>query len=438
MPLPTLILAALLLAGLFLLKRARFPRPTGTDPHCPACNYNLTALASPTCPECGKLTSTPRIGARQRSAPLTFLSLALLLPALALLVLPLINAARTYNWYHLKPTSWVLADIRSTNPATAERAVLELDTRSLSPTQRQSLYDTALDNQQSRGYPSGLLRERLSRAFDDKKLSPAQRTRFLRQTLTFTLKARPFTIPTARQPWAVEIRCFSDAHQEMFRIPTPSATIDNAPADTSCPPYNFACDFSSFGLYEFSHPSPLGRHLLHVSLTYTLHNEPGSTGISMSLSCTPPASPPVWTETVELTAPFDVVPEGSPNDVRLLPTPSLTAILTPAIVTARILPFKTSPPTLGLELDFPALPIGVSYDAIARYNNHEYLLKGFTEYPHRQTFRTTVKGDFPPGNVPTINLILRPNPTHARNTLDLFEISAETSTLKNIPLTPAP
>ncbi len=48
-----ILLIALLLVGTWLFIRGRRPRRVGDTPHCRRCDYNLTGLKHPTCPECG-------------------------------------------------------------------------------------------------------------------------------------------------------------------------------------------------------------------------------------------------------------------------------------------------------------------------------------------------------------------------------------------------
>ncbi len=84
------------------------------------------------------------------------------------------------------------------------------------------------------------------------------------------------------------------------------------------------------------------------------------------------------------------------------------------------------------------MPIAIAFDVIARYKNTEYPLGTMVRAPNPYGLASGFGESFPPGQVPAIDLILRPSPAAARNTLDLFEISGETLTLKNIPLSPPP
>ena len=50
-------LPTLLLLGLWLLKTGLWPRRRGDTPYCRKCGYNLTALTSERCPECGSIVA---------------------------------------------------------------------------------------------------------------------------------------------------------------------------------------------------------------------------------------------------------------------------------------------------------------------------------------------------------------------------------------------
>ena len=144
----------LALAGLYLLLTAHFKRRRGDEPRCKACDYNLTGIESERCPECGAWLSdvgavvTGRRVLRPRRAVSGLL-------ALILGVAPLGHAAYRYlsqvDWYGLKPTSWVLRDLASTNGKLAAKAAKELRQRltkdKLSPVEHDRAAEVCLAEQ---------------------------------------------------------------------------------------------------------------------------------------------------------------------------------------------------------------------------------------------------------------------------------------------------
>src|SRR5689334_17406303 len=102
-----LLLIVILCCGLFLLKTGLHPRRTGTIPHCPQCDYNLTGLSIERCPECGQLLTPDAIvfGTAHRS----WRRIAAGVFCLALLIAPGLNMFRSIEWYRLKPTGLVIS-----------------------------------------------------------------------------------------------------------------------------------------------------------------------------------------------------------------------------------------------------------------------------------------------------------------------------------------
>jgi len=126
-PLLVILASALLILGLLLLWRGLWPRRKGDAPHCRKCDYNLTALESDNCPECGS-PMTPHLvvrGPRRKRPGLIVTGCLCLLPALFVAG----GSMTRVDWYRHMPAGWVISNLQSTSPATSLRAWKELDRR---------------------------------------------------------------------------------------------------------------------------------------------------------------------------------------------------------------------------------------------------------------------------------------------------------------------
>lgn len=147
---------ALTLLGLRLVRTGLWPRRVGRTLHCPKCDYVLTGLIEkdehddpsywttmyePTgdrpaeppvrCPECGTRVSTRTAlrGGRPNRKLHGYIGLVVLLVGLLLVGLRLSGYLRHVAWYQVKPTSWVIDDLRSKEPLGARDAWVEIKRR---------------------------------------------------------------------------------------------------------------------------------------------------------------------------------------------------------------------------------------------------------------------------------------------------------------------
>ena len=118
--------AALSVAGILLLRHGRWPRRTGTTPHCSKCDYILTSLITvpdqiPRCPECGTPAAAGRItlGERPIRRSLVWAGSALAILGVLLLASLLTTSIRHFQWIHLEPLGWLLRDLSSANAPTS-------------------------------------------------------------------------------------------------------------------------------------------------------------------------------------------------------------------------------------------------------------------------------------------------------------------------------
>ena len=103
----TTLLICVILLSLGLIIKGLIGKRISTDTHCKKCKYNLSAITSKTCPECGcdttKLKSTQK-GLRQKQKP--YLIIGLLLLTL-FTVPPLYLVTTSINLNPYKPV-WLL------------------------------------------------------------------------------------------------------------------------------------------------------------------------------------------------------------------------------------------------------------------------------------------------------------------------------------------
>ncbi len=141
LPMIWLLLSAgvLSIMGILLLKFGLWPRRHGDTPYCRKCGYNLTGTLTGVCSECGTTLTADAVVQGQRPRRQWVTATGVLMIVLA--CIPLLSSLRQVNWYHLHPTSWVMADFRSTTPAIQKKAWNELQRRASAGTFSQSQED---------------------------------------------------------------------------------------------------------------------------------------------------------------------------------------------------------------------------------------------------------------------------------------------------------
>lgn len=120
-----LILAVLLLLGLYLVLLGLLHDRSGKEPICRRCRYSLEGIRDPVCPECGARLVPGKWGRksgmvrghRRRRWGVVATGAALMAPAMAVAFLYL----STLQWAHFKPTFYLIWELQ--DPATAEEAM---------------------------------------------------------------------------------------------------------------------------------------------------------------------------------------------------------------------------------------------------------------------------------------------------------------------------
>ena len=198
------VLAVLTLAGSIVLVKGLRPKRRGTTPYCRGCGYNLTggtldAKQTTRCPECGRILNPPRavvIGNRCVRPRVVVLGAVIVSFGIVGLGGVGIARARNVNWYHYKPTTWVLSDLENGGANLAGRASAELrlrmETSGLSSAQTHRLAEIGLGEQRKpriRSWWSSPI-ELLGLICERGELTPSQRTRFFQNLLLIRARAR--------------------------------------------------------------------------------------------------------------------------------------------------------------------------------------------------------------------------------------------------------
>lgn len=439
-----LILATILiLAGLYLAIGGLRPRRRGDTPYCRGCAYNLTGIPLEPpyarCPECGAYVGEPAaivVGERRVRRGRAATGGFLLVLGLASFGGVLAGHLKLVDWYTYKPTRWVLADLRSSTPATAVRAADELQRRfianRLSARGLRKLAEICLA-EQVRSEPNRQVHKRilalLGRLYTRESLSERQVERMFKQGLHAELRVRPTVVLGELVPYRVrwEERAPVEA---CARYEIKSMMLDDH-------------ELKSGGLVEvqgtallspvgspFSTGSSfactdLGTHVLSMTAHYGV-----ATGVEQPWD----GFTPQWDFQLDLRAAFEVVSaEGGPP-VRMRRSDTLDQWILDEITLCKLSLYKSDlsePERNELELDGwfcigPGPPIGLVFDCHAEWQGRRIPL-GIITVPARPNsdngWSVHVNDEWAADIAPeTLDIVLTPNPALAKGSVDIFEI----------------
>ncbi len=435
------------LLGFVLLIRGLLTYRVGETPYCAKCDYNLTGRVSARCSECGAFLEEPgaivhgELRRRPRSAVIGGLLLAF---AFSSLLVPFLGV----DWYSYKPTAWVISDLKSNNQTLANRAWTELQNRMarqpLSERQHNRLISICLDTQAAgkQGGISSNLIGYLGQSFLSNNLTEQQATRFLEQGLKLDLKVRPRVVLGDPLPcqlyyqlkWGIPMRMILTS--EEFTVGEESRKS----------PFEKACETSSgtggwgWG-YTLQCPSP-GRHRVFSRVRVRLFYYPclpvqgnvscGYGDISGRLKIW---GNPIYDSTFDLEAFTEILPEEPPDYIKLVNDDSLAENLRANVFVEKIT-FKpdkwrddrrkrkyTGWCTSETDQVPPIVPVNILADVYARVAGREYRIGKAEERKGYNTIDIHIEGlDGEVEPFETFDLVLRPNPQLARETLDIYEI----------------
>jgi hypothetical protein len=423
----------LLVTGLLLLRLGLWPKRHGDTPFCAACGYNLTALISDRCPECGTITTpaTTVHGERRRRPVVIILGTVFALFGAVRSTDGLRQAARQVDWYRFIPTTYVIADTDSPDTARATAAWWELTKRArsrrLSSENLAALTARALLGQVNTIADSKtrLCINFLAMCHRRGLLTPQQQETFFRQMVSSELRARPRVsagdaIPYEftcrwRTPWGfranlIPRRISVDRDETVLRPDDYRSWTENA-AET--------CTVVQ-GTTRSSRQGPQTLRL--VCEVQIVRSNPGDQ----------PESAPLRRE-ISAAAPVEVLDPAAAPSVTLLTDPALKNKL---VACFRPDDFHYDSETESLTGVFHAgeLPVSVAFEAFARIDHKEHPIgRIFGRQGEIKTPRYCRCTCPPPGEA-TIDLILRSSPQVARSTLDLFEIWNGELIFDNVPV----
>ncbi|MBN1342086.1 MAG: hypothetical protein JXQ73_05365 [Phycisphaerae bacterium] len=419
-----------LVLSILLLKLGIWPKRRGDTPHCRKCGYNLTALASERCPECGAdLSGSKAIvrGERRRRPIVTVLAISMLGLAGALWV----QTARQVNWYHWRPTAWVFNDLNSTSPAAVRKAWWELVRRSdagkLSRQDELKLLDLCLDEQAAQkltGVTDAPMRY-LGQRYLNGKLSPKQEKRFLEQIARFELQVRPKVV--SGDPIPVKV-------VETYRCPGSSMLkVDASPVVLACGDTEFHLDLQgtsvsvltggSFGGYAVTGNSSQrllrcdlapGRHVVTAAVPLKIYDGRYTKREDKHLR---------YKRDIRLERSFEVLPAKPEGYVKLIKDPETDREVREAVTPDRIIRTVGADKSdlLDIELAVTGLPVDCAFEVLVRIGGSE-LNVGSLSLRKGQTlrFRIPHEGTLPAGDV--CDVIIKSSQDEARRTVDIFEI----------------
>ncbi len=404
-------LGALAVAG--LLGIALRPGRRGDTPHCRACNYNLTGIASECCPECGVRLDSHAIvyGERNRS-------LLKALSGCALLVLAAMGCAALawhVDYYSYLPFRLLLREVESLSPPASDRAWSEIARResvgALSADHRARLVDLCL--QWMLTHPKTCLREwnylakskLAGRLPDDKQKQFVQQSRAM---LTTSLRVRRKVVAGEAVPYRYD--CVFPISMELAWT-EPQISIDEHPVTSvydavalAAPPRSTLSAKRHVTAGQGS--AEIGRHTLVAAGEFSIHS--GGRAV---------LGP--WK--VSMQSEFVTVPSGAGGPLSRIHDPSATAGIRSAL---RMGEFSLRDGALSgsVRVDAANLPYNLAFDVIVRVNGQEQVIDTLCfdkQEPHEyqwfgmrgEEFRISGPFDF----------ILRASDRAARQSVDIVE-----------------
>jgi hypothetical protein len=442
--------AGIAVVAAFLFANALRGRRVDDHPVCHMCGFDLFGKPADAtrCAECGADLTRPRamrVGRRERRRRVIAVALPVLLLCTAWLGLLGWGAARGTDWNRHKPGWWLMSQARGHDVAARDAALAEMSARlkagKLSQRQIDALADLALDLQADPARPwSDVIGEAVGAARDAGKLPREKWLRYARQATVLQLTTRATLrrgdLLVAELTWApprvarghlfyaelgpAELCVGSTrvgAHESVFRA---AVSRDRGVGPLRIP----------IRLHPAEGVAALadGPHTLRCLVRYRI-DEPRP----------PPAS--LVDEPAEVTAPFTLLPAGAAT-VRVTTDPALRPAVEKAVRLNNLYIDRTGRPGVALSLagyvSADAPPTGLSFHVFVRTGGREWDL-GAVNLPAgksgSQWYGRELK-DLPgfPGDATTVDVVLRPSPDHAVNSVELTEIWGVEVVRENVPV----
>ncbi len=409
--------------GLWLFQVGWWPRRRGDEPHCGSCGYLLVGNQSGRCSECGlDTTDAANVahGQRHRRGGLAATGLLCCLVAAACLWGAGGSFLQRIDWYHYRPTGWVLSDAKSSNAPRALRAWTEIGRRrsegSLSEFNEGAVIEMALIEQAKPRNAGGTLNSQMMNYLGGRylagNLNEPQTGRFFEQGCRRELRVRPRVIAGEWVPYQI-------------------ATTGNGPSD----PGWWASDMqlglwvdgkqvraggeessgSAFGTGSTGSsatPLPPGKHALEIRQRVEVyHGTPQDKRASKRCA----------QREISLKGQVEVLPQGTPEHVKLIDRPDLQSAIQAGIGVADFYY-----PTLRGTLTMRNLSENIAFDVFVRAGGKEFpfgsvsLAKGAQTHWGLADYRNQIPEQALESG--PVDLVLRSSESTARQTVDLFEI----------------
>lgn len=423
-----------LICGLILLWRGRRGRRRGDTPHCRRCEYALVGIDSERCPECGAGLAARNIvhGEKVRRPGLVWTGAVLLLLALAVLAVQGPAAYRSFDWYRLKPTGWVVEDLSSPNATLAARAWSELSRRDrsggLAPSHHARVVDVALAHQALPKPPpmTSSMVDWVGGAVLDGKLDGPRREKFYEQCVRLSLVARPKVALGDPIPFRVETagRAPTGGNWQ-YLVEREVVTLDGTEV-ARLTGNSGGSGYGATGSSSSSVPCKTpGKHKVGVKARVRLFQRGAAEQVE-------PPGRLVHERELTLTADTEVVANAPSGFVKALDVPALAAPIRASFRLARI--ERTTDDYARFELTVANVPVDIAFEVIARAGGVEYPLTTIT-FRKGATTELHAGGNFrPPDDVRTSDIVFRSSEQAARKTVDLVEFWKGELVMDNVPV----
>lgn len=416
------LLATLLATCVLVVWILRRPRRRGTTPHCARCDYNLTGLLSDRCPECGSETIPPNIvyGELVRR-PWLKVTVGV---CVAILAFVAAQYALRYDYYRLRPASWVIGDLQSSTPQVKFRAWTEIVRRirsgALPASQESRLIDVCLAEQTATNAASALI-DHLGASLLAGKMSESQKATFFKQIVQVEMRVRPTVIAGATLPYSIRHTSRGPSQPGLWisLMEGGTARLDGRPTRrlrgnmgssgmSGCGAGGSSS--SSIALTEWEGPIAPGLHRVAVAVQVEVwdHYPEGK----RQATCYHRAEIP-------LEGSFELLAAEPSDYVKLIDDPSQKPALQDAIQPKDLRPTRREN-GVEFKVECKSVPVGIAFELLARVDGTErrigslHLAKGESSNWHMSGHDLPRHGSF--------DLILRSSKKVAMETVDLFEI----------------
>jgi hypothetical protein len=426
---------ALLMLGVYLLRRGLWPRRIGSTAHCPKCDYILMGDQE-RCPECGTLVNYRNVvrGEKQRRPALAGTGGILLCLAIGMLGLFTISVMGTINWNRYKPLGWLLRELGDGNSSIANVAwgeiQLRLSNNSLSEEDQNRIAERGLELQAAAApMASGnYVLDFVGRRYLDHKLSAAQADRFFAAAFKVNLSVRSVVGMKSRVPYSLA-GAGRGPRDWWLQMRTVGYRIDDGPLQQFGGGTN-----GGFGGWSTSSTlAPVGVPGKHrLRLTMDLATD------ATNVSAAPWDDNAVVAKRVrqELSADFQVDGEQTPVSTVTSPDGSVLRPLFKVGLQVR----QPDSHWVEANVDAASLPVNVALQMFVKFDGKEHHIGNISFRKGMPGGYWTGVRDFPDNAPPTVEVIFRSSETVAGETLDLSQIWKGEITIPNVPLKrpPAP